>query len=158
MILSIGSFKINAMKIECPVFKNEESIPSKYTCRHEDINPELLISEVPENSNSLALIIDDPDAPGGTWVHWLLWNIDPQTTSIAENSVPQNAIQGKNSWNRPQYNGPCPPSGTHRYFFKLFALDQQLPLSSDAGIHDLLKEMKDHIIAECILMGTYNNG
>ncbi len=98
--------------------------------------------------------MDDPDAPAGTWVHWVLWNISAQTKNISENSVPSGASQGKNSWGRASYGGPCPPSGTHRYFFKCYALDNMLSLSS-ADAKQLEKTMKDHILAQGELMGTY---
>jgi hypothetical protein len=143
------------MKIESSTFRHGESIPAKYTCKGADINPPLHIADVSANAKSLALIMDDPDAPGGTWVHWLLWNVAPQTTEIKENSVPAGAVQGKNSWGRSAYGGPCPPSGTHRYFFKLYALDALLSLSSSADNAQLEKAMKGHILAQGELMGTF---
>ena len=143
------------MKIESAAFKNGESIPAKYTCQGEDINPQFAFSDIPDTAKSLALIMDDPDAPRGTWVHWLVWNIPPQTNQIAERSVPANAVQGKNSWGKASYGGPCPPSGTHRYFFKIYALDTVLSLTSSADVHQLEDVMKNHIIAKGELMGTY---
>jgi len=146
---------LHVMKIESPAFKQGESIPAKYTCKGADINSPLHIADVPANAKSLALIMDDPDAPVGTWVHWLLWNIPPQTTEIKENSVPAGAVQGKNSWGRSTYGGPCPPSGTHRYFFKPYALDALLSLSSSADKGQLEKAMKGHILTQAELMGTF---
>lgn len=143
------------MKLESPAFGNMERIPSKYTCDGQDINPPLKISDVPENTKSLVLIVDDPDAPAGTWVHWLVWNISPNTKEIPENSVPKNAVEGITSWNRVGYGGPCPPSGTHRYFFKLYALDTILDLPSTT-ISELEKAMENHILDKAELVGLYS--
>jgi hypothetical protein len=142
------------MKIESSEFKHGEAIPPVFTCQGDDKSPPLKISDVPAEAKSLVLIVDDPDAPGGTWVHWLVWNIPPDTGVFDQNHVPNGAEQGKNSWGRAGYGGPCPPSGTHRYFFKLYALDDMLPLSS-ADVQQLEKAMKPHIIEQCELMGTY---
>jgi Raf kinase inhibitor-like YbhB/YbcL family protein len=144
------------MKLTSPIFNNNQPIPSKYTCDGENVNPPLSISEVPENAKSLVLIVDDPDAPMGTWVHWTLWNIDPKITEIAENSVPLNAVQGKTSFGNNKYGGPCPPSGTHRYFFKLYALDNTLTLSSSSTKGDLEKAMEGHIIEKTELIWLYS--
>ncbi|MFW9914616.1 MAG: YbhB/YbcL family Raf kinase inhibitor-like protein [Candidatus Thorarchaeota archaeon] len=141
-----------------PAFDHGGSIPSKYTCDGEDINPRLEISGIPNNTQSLALVMDDPDAvqvAGHVWDHWVLWNISPSTTVIEENSVPAHAVQGRNSWGRNDYGGPCPPSGTHRYFFKLYALDAKLDLPSSATKLDLEQAMEGHILAQARLMGTY---
>jgi len=144
------------MKIESPVFSNNELIPKKYTCDGEDVNPPLKISEVPEEAKSLVLIVDDPDAPMGTWVHWTVWNIDPKTVEIPENSVPEGAVEGITDFGKPGYGGPCPPSGTHRYFFKLYALDTTLDLDSNAKKTDIEKAMKDHILEKAELVGVYS--
>jgi Raf kinase inhibitor-like YbhB/YbcL family protein len=141
------------MKIESPVFGNNEPMPVKYTCKGENVNPPLKISEVPASTKSLALIIDDPDAPAGHWSHWVLWNINPQTTEITENSVPVDAIEGLTNFGKPGYDGPCPPSGTHRYFFYLFALDTTLNLDSRTQARDLEQAMQGHILAEAQLIG-----
>jgi Raf kinase inhibitor-like YbhB/YbcL family protein len=141
--------------ISSPVFENNGGIPAKYTCDGEDINPALLIQGVPANSKSLALIVDDPDAPRGMWVHWVVWNIDPKTTEIRENSVPKDAVQGINDFRRQNFGGPCPPSGTHRYYFKLYALDTVLNLGTSSEKTDLEKAMKGHIISQAQIMGTY---
>lgn len=146
------------MKISSPSFSHEATIPQKYTCQGKDINPELHIQGVPENTKSLALIMDDPDAPMGTWVHWVVWNIDPTISEITENSTPKGGVIGKNSWGKNTYGGPCPPSGTHRYYFKLYALDITLELSTSRGKKDVEKGMKKHIIAEATLMGKYQKG
>jgi len=143
------------MKITSSAFENNQLIPSKYTCDGENINPPLLISDVPTEAQSLVLIMDDPDAPMGTWVHWTLFNIDSKTIEIAEDSVPSGAIQGRtNSANN--YGGPCPPSGTHRYFFKLYALDTELDLTAEADKAQIEQVMQNHIIDQAELIGRYS--
>jgi len=144
-----------AMTITSPAFKNGDLIPSKFTCDGTDVNPALAIGNVPPEAKSLALIMDDPDAPGGMWVHWVVWNIDPQTRDIGENSVPGGAKQGVNDFRKTPYGGPCPPSGTHRYFFKLYALDVLLDLGSGTTKGALEKAMKGHVLAQAELMGKY---
>src|SRR5512143_1241812 len=119
---------MTAMTMTSPAFKHGESIPSRHTCDGADVSPALAIANVPAGAKSLALIMDDPDAPGGMWVHWVVWNIDPATKEIGENSFPAGAKQGMNDFRKAPYGGPCPPSGTHRYFFKLYALDADLDL------------------------------
>lgn len=143
------------MKILSSDFNNNRYIPVKFSCEGEEINPNLEISEVPERAGSLALIVDDPDAPGGGWVHWLLWNIDVEHSIIRENSVPEEAVEGVTSSGKPGYNGPCPPRGTHRYFFTLYALDNLLDLPASAGKKELLEAMDGHIIAQAELVGLY---
>src|SRR3989339_1723635 len=123
--------KLN-MILTSPAFVNNSNIPAEYTCSKNELSPQLNIANVPENTKSLALIMDDPDAPNGTWIHWVVFNIDPKTTIINKNSAPNGSVQGKNSWGNSNYGGPCPPSGTHRYFFKLYALDNTLSLGSSA--------------------------
>lgn len=147
--------KMSGLKMTSPVFENNGNIPAKYTCDGKDVNPPLLIENVPANTKSLALIVDDPDAPRGTWVHWVVWNIDPQTGEIKEDSVPKNAKQGMNDFRKKDYGGPCPPSGTHRYFFKLYALDTVLTIGQDSTKADLEKAMKGHILEEGSLIGLY---
>lgn len=144
------------MQITSPVFENNQNIPSKYTCDGDGVNPPLEFKDVPKEAVSLALIVDDPDAPAGTWVHWTLWNIDPTTTTIIENSVPPKAISGQTSSGQNIYGGPCPPSGTHRYFFKLYALDSKLSLSSFSLKEDLEKSMQGHVIKQAELVGLYS--
>ena len=140
------------MKITSPEFKNNGSIPAKYTCQGQDINPPLLIEGIPEGTKSLALIMDDPDAPMGTWVHWVVYDIPP-AGRIAENSVP--GTQGTNTSGAFEYGGPCPPSGTHRYFFKVYALDAMLGLKEGVAKKDLEKSMEGHILDKAELMGVY---
>ncbi len=141
------------------VFENNEKIPAKYTCVGENINPKLEFLDVPENTKSLVLIMDDPDAikpAGKVWDHWVLFNISPTTKTIEENSVPENAIQGLNSWNKNEYGGPCPPDGEHRYFFKLYALDTTLDLDSSATKKDVEEAMSQHIIEKAELIGRFS--
>lgn len=148
--------RLMSFTITSPAFRHEGRIPSPYTCDGEDINPSLEISGVPEGTKSLALIVDDPDAPRGDWVHWLVWNIAPHTATIAEDSVPAGSTEGTTDFNRTGWGGPCPPSGTHRYFFKLYALDVVLDLDASASKHDLEQAMESHIIDEAVLMGKYS--
>lgn len=152
--------QINPMQIISPAFLNNQNIPSKYTCDGEGINPPLGFKDIPANTQSLVLIVDDPDAPmdppAGGWVHWTLWNIDPAITSIVENSVPPKAIAGQTSSGQNVYGGPCPPSGAHRYFFKLYALDSKLSVSSFSLKEDLEKAMQGHIISYAELVGLYS--
>lgn len=143
-------------EIISPVFEHKGEIPKKYTCDGEDVNPAFKISGAPAGTKGLALIVDDPDASGGDWVHWLVWNIDPATEEIAENSVPDGAIQGKTSFGAPGYGGPCPPSGEHRYFFKLYALDKELDLDSSADKSQVLEKMNGHVLGDAELMGVYS--
>jgi Raf kinase inhibitor-like YbhB/YbcL family protein len=147
-----------ALQITSPAFQNNGTIPRQYTCDGKDINPSLVIENVPKETKSIALICDDPDAPMGTWVHWVLWNIDPNTKEIAENAVPQGAVEGMNDFKKHAYGGPCPPSGTHRYFFKIYALDTTLDISPNSHKSDLEKAMKGHILSEGQIIGLYKRG
>lgn len=142
-------------------FASGQNIPSKYSCVGREISPDLAWTGAPAATKSFALIVDDPDAPMGTWVHWLVYNI-PATTHNLPEAVSAGAqlrdggLQGKNSSGKLGYNGPCPPSGTHRYFFKLYALDTVLNLSSGASKDQLLKAMDGHILAQGELAGTFS--
>lgn len=147
--------KPSNMKIESPAFSNNQPIPAEYTCDGKDVNPPLKISEVPEETKSLVLIVDDPDAPGGTWVHWTLWNIDPKITEIPENSVPGGTVEGRTDFGKPGYGGPCPPSGIHHYHFKLYALDTMLKLNSSSKKKEVEKSMEGHILDWVELIGLY---
>jgi Raf kinase inhibitor-like YbhB/YbcL family protein len=149
--------KMTQMKMTTPAFENGQEIPEKFTCDGNDVNPHLVIEGVPREAKSLALIMDDPDAPAGTWVHWMMWNIDPAVEQIPEGSVPHGAQQGVNSWKRSDYGGPCPPSGTHRYFFRLYALSDKLSLPTGTNRKDLDHAMHGKILAQCELMGTYSS-
>ena len=148
--------KSGNMKLTSSVFLNNQNIPAKYSCDGVNVNPPLTLSDVPNNAKSLVLIMDDPDAPMGTWIHWTVWNIDPKTSEIAENSVPSQAIEGKTSSGKSGYGGPCPPSGTHRYFFKLYALDIALSLPQSTTKEDLEKAMTGHTLEQAELVGLYN--
>ena len=141
------------MKIKS-IFSDGEKIPVKYTADEEDINPSLEISGIPEGAKTLALIVDDPDAPMGTWVHWLVWNIPASKSKIEENSIP--GTQGTNDFRKQGYGGPSPPSGTHRYFFKLYALDTELNLPEGSKKAELEKAMQGHILATAQLIGKYS--
>jgi hypothetical protein len=153
----ISESKINKnMIITSPLFQHNGFIPSRYTCDGDNINPPLEIKDVPKEAKSLVLIVDDPDAPGDTWIHWTVWNINPKTARIAENGVPGQATEGKTSLGKSGYNGPCPPSGTHRYFFKLYALDAILDLSFQADKATLQKAMEGHILENAELIGLYS--
>ncbi len=147
--------RMSALTISSPAFKHNEHIPSKYTCDGADINPQILIGNVPAGTKSLALIVDDPDAPRGTWVHWVVWNIGPDTKEIKEGTVPADAHQGMNDFGQLDYGGPCPPSGTHRYFFKLYALDAVLSLGTNASKAILERAMQGHILGRAELIGLY---
>ena len=146
------------MKITSSAFQEGGDIPSKFSREGGNVNPPLRIEGTPENAKSLVLIVDDPDAPVGLFTHWLVWNIDPKTTEIPEKSLPKGAVQGTNDYPNLGYGGPQPPSGTHRYYFKIFALDQTLDLRSGAKRLELDKAMSGHIIAQGQLMGRYMHG
>jgi Raf kinase inhibitor-like YbhB/YbcL family protein len=138
--------------VKSSAFEEGKYIPSKYTCDGEDINPPLSFEQVPESLKSLVLIVDDPDASGGTWDHWIVWNI-PVTGKIDENSVP--GTQGINSSNVQDYGGPCVPSGTHHYYFKVYALDMRLSLGMSSNKRDVERAMQGHVLAQGQLMGLY---
>ena len=140
------------MKITSPEFEHNGFIPKKFTCQGEDINPALNIEGIPEETKSLALINDDPDAPGGMWVHWVVFDI-PLIVKIDEDSIP--GKQGINDFRRRDYGGPCPPSGTHRYFFKVYALDRELNLKEGISKKELEKVMHGHILDKAELIGLY---
>ncbi len=143
------------MKITSSAFKNEGVIPDKYTCDGEDINPELNFVDIPEDTVGLVLIVDDPDSPTKTWVHWIVFNIDPEVRKIEEDSVPEGAKLGVTNFGKPGYGGPCPSQGKHRYFFKLYALDKSLDLSEGVDKHALEEAMEGHVLESAELMGMY---
>ncbi|MEA5113326.1 MAG: YbhB/YbcL family Raf kinase inhibitor-like protein [Geobacteraceae bacterium] len=147
--------KMSSVTVSSPTFSYNGSIPSRFTCDGQDTSPPLQFGNVPQAARSLALIMDDPDAPAGTWVHWVAWNIPPGIGEIREGSVPEGMQQGLNSWKRNSYGGPCPPSGTHRYFFKVYALDSTLELPLSTTKSGLEKAMKGHVLGSGELMGTY---
>lgn len=141
-----------ALEVSSSTFKSGDMIPSRYTCEGMDINPPLDIQGIPNEARSLVLIVEDPDAPGGTWLHWLVWNI-PITHHIRENAIP--GSEGMNDFGRINYGGPCPPSGKHRYFFKVYALDALLKVAESSKRHELEDAMRDHILAYGELVGVY---
>jgi Raf kinase inhibitor-like YbhB/YbcL family protein len=143
------------MKIESPAFKNNGLIPVDYTCDGRNVSPPLTVSDVPEGAKSMALIVDDPDAPAGTWVHWTVWNIKPGISGIPENSCPADSVEGLNDSGSSGYGGPCPPTGTHRYFFKLYALNSELDIDSSARAADIEREIRGKIIEKAELIGLY---
>ncbi|HUM10013.1 MAG TPA: YbhB/YbcL family Raf kinase inhibitor-like protein [Myxococcaceae bacterium] len=164
MLLILGLLLAEGrMQISSPSFTHQGSIPEKYTCQGSDTSPPLAWSGVPPSAKSLALIVDDPDAPDPsapkmTWVHWVLYNVPPRTTALAEGasrSPPQGSKDGLNDWNKPGYGGPCPPIGRHRYFFKLYALDTVLPDLGKPSKADLQKAMEGHVVGSAELIGTY---
>lgn len=146
------------MKLTCSVFTDKNFIPEKYTCDGDNLSPPLFISDVLPGTQSLVLIVNDPDAPGGDWVHWLMWGIKPTITKIPEGSVPIGSMQGLNDFGEEGYGGPCPPSGIHRYQFTLYALnstleDQLSPLSTKA---EILRAIDGCVIDQTTLTGLYS--
>ena len=146
-----------------PVRFHKGRIPGKYTCDGMDISPPLTWTSGPEGTKTFALICDDPDAPRGTWVHWVLFNLPADIIELHENVPPERELengakQGMNDFRKIGYGGPCPPGGTHRYFFKFYALDTEINLEAGATKSELLKAMEDHILAEGQLMGRYERG
>jgi Raf kinase inhibitor-like YbhB/YbcL family protein len=133
-------------------FQSGGTIPDRFTCKGANRNPPLRFDGIPKNARSLVLIVDDPDAPGGLFNHWLVWNIAPATSQIAEKSVPNGAAQGANDFGKLGYGGPCPPSGTHRYYFRVFALDRQLDLDASAKRAALDRALAGHVVARGELM------
>jgi len=150
-----GDDLVSIMNISSPSFSQNENIPVKFTCDGEGINPRLEIFNIPEGAKSLVLIMDDPDAPAGTFTHWLLWNINSTLTAIEENGVPDGSVQGLNDTGKVGYIGPCPPNGSHRYFFKLYALDSTLDLQEGASKGDLESAISDHKIDQAEFIGLY---
>jgi Raf kinase inhibitor-like YbhB/YbcL family protein len=155
-LVALASFAAGEakMKITSSAFQEGGNIPSKFTCDGGDRSPPLQIAEIPSSAKSLALIVDDPDAPSGLFTHWIVWNISPQTNEIAEGSAPK-GVQGTSDFGKSGYGGPCPPSGTHRYYFKIFALDRELNLPSGTKRNQLDAAIKGHVVAQGELMGRY---
>jgi Raf kinase inhibitor-like YbhB/YbcL family protein len=144
------------MTLTSTAFKAGGTLPKSCTCDGANRSPALVWSGVPEKAKSLVLICDDPDAPAGDWVHWVLYALDPRSKGLAENEVPEGASHGKNSWGKSTYGGPCPPPGKpHRYFFRLYALDASLRLKPGADKAAVEEAMRGHVLAQAELMGTY---
>jgi hypothetical protein len=163
-VMALAALLIGAggtsMELKSQAFDAGNMIPAKYTCDGQDISPPLSWSDPPAATMSFALISDDPDAPMGTWVHWVIWNIPVSARTLEENlpktaSLTNGTKQGTTDFHRVGYGGPCPPSGTHRYYFKLYALDTTLDLPSSTTKKNLEKAMEGHILAQTELMGTY---
>ena len=155
LILNIEDVAGAVFSLTSPAFGNGQQIPARYTCNGEDISPPLQIANVPEGTKALALIMDDPDAPKGSWIHWVMFNIPPETTTIAENFAP--GIQGTTDFQEIKYSGPCPPHGKHRYYFKLYALTDTLNLGPGCTKDELLMAMEGQTLMHTELMGTYSN-
>jgi len=149
----MSTVSIETLIVSSPAFKHEGEIPQKYTCEGEEINPPLELSEIPHGTQSLALIMEDPDAPNGTFYHWIVWNIPPDEHKIPEHSNP--GISGMNSGGKTGYHGPCPPDGSHRYYFHVYALDKELNIAAGESKASLTEEMEKHILAKGSLMGRY---
>lgn len=145
------------MKLDSLAFKDNQEIPAKYGRDGGNFSPPLVISGVPDGAQSLVLIVHDPDAPSGDWVHWTVWNIDPATREIAENDVPAGATEGITSFGSMGYGGPAPPSGTHRYVFELYALDTLLSLPPETLREDLVAAMLGHVVAMAKLVGLFTH-
>lgn len=155
-----------SLSITSPAFAERQEIPDKYTCDESDISPPLSWENQPKDTQSLVLIMDDPDAPDlkapkMTWVHWLLYNLPADSSglpeAVSDNQLPTGTLQGTNNWNRTGYGVPCPPIGRHRYFFKLYALDSTLPDLRNPDKESLLQSMQGHVLDETGLMGTYQH-
>ncbi len=149
-----------SLQLTSPAFQHAEMIPDRYTCRGQDVSPAVKWSGAPALTMSFALIFDDPDAPMGTWVHWVVYNLPAEQDSLpegvpVEQQLPGGGLQGTNSWGRLGYGGPCPPSGTHRYFFRLYALDTRLELAPGATKSQVVKAMEGHVLEQSELMGRY---
>lgn len=152
--IAAPSRETSRMKIVSSAFADHQSIPAKYTCDGDDVIPPLTFEGVSAEAASLALVMDDPDAPVGTWDHWVVWNIPSKTTGVVEGKTPE-GIVGKNSWGKNAWGGPCPPDRQHRYFFTLYALDTKVDLSRNSRKADLEKAMKGHILEKTQLVGLY---
>lgn len=155
----LGGNKMS-IKIRSSAFEEGGMIPKKYSCDGQDVSPQLSWSAPPKGTESIAIVCDDPDAPGGVWVHWVIFNISPDVTELDENlppdkSFPDGSIHGKNDFGKLGYGGPCPPGGTHRYYFKLYALDTMLNLHPGITKKELVQAMQGHILAESHLLGKY---
>ena len=149
----------NNMELKSTSFKHNSIIPSKYTCDGENINPNLYMENVPDNAKELVLIVDDPDAPAGTWIHWTVWGIDPAINTIKEGELPEGAREGLTSFGTVGYGGPCPPegSGAHRYSFRIYALDKKIKLPAGSALDELQKEMQGDVVASAEIIGLYSH-
>ncbi|MFT6387784.1 MAG: Raf kinase inhibitor-like YbhB/YbcL family protein [Cellvibrionaceae bacterium] len=159
-VTSLFTHAESTLTLTSPEFADGGELPQQYSCNGADISPSLTISGAPANTQSFVLIMDDPDAPNGTWLHWLVYNLPSTTTDIPENAPTTHtwddgSMQGRNDWYEAKYGGACPPDGRHRYFFKLYALDIKLELKKKTSLRKVKKAMKGHILAETKLMAKY---
>ncbi len=157
----VATVGMEEMRLTSPAFAEGDAIPAQYTCNGADVSPPLRWNALPVGTRALALICDDPDAPLGTWVHWVLFNLPPSLGGLPEGVPAQKTpevggMHGMNSWRRIGYGGPCPPSGTHRYYFRLYALDTLLNLDSNATAKDVQAAMQGHVLGMAQLMGRYS--
>lgn len=143
------------MTIASPSFENNSLIPSKFTCDGKNVNPLLMFGSIPIKAKSIALVVTDPDAPGGTFTHWIIYNMSATTTKIDENSVPADSQEAQNSFGKKEYGGPCPPSGTHHYIFTLYALDSMISIPDEADVADIEKVIQSNSIEQATLTGLY---
>ena len=150
-----GNKEESTMKLTSAAFAEKRLIPEKYTCKGENINPSLMIKDVPAEAQSLALVMHDPDAPAGDWLHWTVWNIDPRTSEIPEGTLPSTAVEGLTHFGASGYGGPCPPNGTHHYVFELYALNKMLDLPAGASRSALLSAIEGNILATAELTGLF---
>lgn len=150
----LEDFGSGKMRLSSPAFAQNGAIPEKYTCQGENVSPPLETDGMPDGTKSLALVVDDPDAPLGTWTHWVVWNVAPRS-SFPEGAPPANAVEGTTSFGKPGYSGPCPPAGMHRYFFKLYALDVIPSLPASTDVRALEAAIEGHAIDKAGLVGTY---
>ena len=155
--VSVSAAPQATLSVSSPAFQNGGSIPAEFSCKGGNVSPPLRIANVPANAKQLAIAVSDPDAPSGTFTHWLVWNINPKTTDISAKTVPAGAAQGTNDFGEVGYGGPCPPSGTHRYYFRVFALDTELQLQAGAKAREFEKSITDHVIARGELMGRVSH-
>lgn len=153
LILLTSFSQTSTLSVTSPAFKSEDFIPVKYTCDGENISPPLNIANIPNGTKTLVLIMDDPDAPNGTFDHWLVWNIAPTSSTIMEDNAP--GTEGKNGSGNNGYKGPCPPSGIHRYFFRVYALDTKLELKPGAVRSMLEESLQNHVLATGEMVGLY---
>ena len=143
-------------RLRSPAFAYGSLIPREYTCDGRNVNPPLSIENIPRYTESLALIMEDPDSPGGAWIHWRVWNINPKTTAIKENSVPKGALQGVNTFGDQKYSGPCPRSGEHSYVFRLYALQHAIEIPTEASDLMLRNALIGNVLGEADLVGYYH--
>jgi len=159
-VASGGDASQGSMVLRSPAFSAAAPIPARFSCDADNVSPPLSWEGAPRRARSLALIMDDPDAPAGSWDHWLLYDLPAGSSGLVEGiaaeALPRGARQGRNSWGRSEYGGPCPPHGTHRYFFRLYALDIRLGLPPGVSKRQLLAAMEGHILARARLIGTYS--